>query len=702
MKPSLESDEEEELGALQKTLRERANRSIQHLSSMLAGHSSDSETSEPNQQELLSSVQQNPCSPVQQSEAVSQLRSLLQMKTKDANIQSLSPSRRKLAAKQRDTDDGSSSQPGVHNLVPIINNQSEYIQHLEAEVKFCKEELLEMKQRVRVVIVENEKLHHELKAKTIEDTLKEYTFVNSTLNMEHTAENTLKERLGSVNQAEDHKWRKEMEQLKCLYQAQTETLEAQVVSLKKDLACIQKEYEESKERLRHKEAMAVAAGTGQRVSGLCLKCAQHEAVLAETHTNVHVQSIERLTKERDELMTVLCSLRASQTDAQQREWGAYQQVKQAVEMAEEANLEKTRALVQCEHFHNELTRQRERLERELASEQDKISQAREAARSESKKEREELMQTLSSLSQKVAELQGLLDRGERDRNSLNSQLEEAYKKLTVQETDSSKMCAELRFLLSQAQLKKEEAERDVRDISSKLGRQLELAEQEVQKLGVELSGYRQRLEEAQRAEGRARAEAAGLAEGLSRAQRQLHLTRQEKEASERCCGEDMAALTFQAQRRERELTQTLQQMEAQHEKSVRETDALLSAQNSLIRKLKEECHTLGAKLEELAQSSRAEMEQLSLEREHLQESAEKLRGRCEEMEEQCVQHGRMHQRMKQRLQQLDQHCQASSQQVLQLLSRQKQLMQERQQLTEDLHSLKSQVHAGKRMDRLAV
>lgn len=53
------------------------------------------------------------------------------------------------------------------------------------------------------------------------------------------------------------------------------------------------------------------------------------------------------------------------------------------------------ALVQCEHFHNELTRQRERLERELASEQEKISQAREAVRSESKKEKEELAQTVS-------------------------------------------------------------------------------------------------------------------------------------------------------------------------------------------------------------------------------------------------------------------------------------------------------------------
>ncbi|XP_043112013.1 serologically defined colon cancer antigen 8 homolog isoform X2 [Puntigrus tetrazona] len=667
MKPSLDSDEEEELGALQKTLRERANRSIQHLSSMLASHSSDSECSEPKQQQEKLS----PPLPAQQSEAVSQLRSLLQRQSKDANVASPSPSKRKLTGK-RATDEGNSSLPGVHDLVPIIHNQSEYIQHLEAEVKFCKDELLGMKQRVRVVIVENEKLHEELKAKAVEETLKEYTF----LNMERTPEKSSKQRLDSVNQAEDHKWKKEMEQLKCLYQAQTETLEAQVVSLKKELVSIQKEYEEMKERLRHKEAMAVAAGSGQRVGGLCLKCAQHEAVLAETHSNVHVQSIERLTKERDELMTVLCSLRASQTEAQQREWAAYQQVKQAVEMAEEANLEKTRALVQCEHFHNELTRQRERLERELASEQEKISQAREAVRLESKKEKEELAHTVTSLSQRVAELEGLLERGDRDRNSLNGQLEEVYKRFTAQETESSKVCAELRFLLSQAQLKKEESEREVRDISSKLGRQLELAEQEVQKLGVELNGCRQRLEEAQRAEGRARAEAAGLAEGLSRAQRQLHLTRQEKEAVERCCGEDMAALTFQAQRRERELTQTLQQMEAQHERSVTETDALLSAQNSLIGKLKEECQMLGAKLEELAQSCRVEMEQLSLEKEHLQESADKLRGRCEEMEEQCVQHGRMHQRMKQRLQQLDQHCQASSQQVLQLLSRQKQLLQE--------------------------
>lgn len=38
--------------------------------------------------------------------------------------------------------------------------------------------------------------------------------------------------------------------------------------------------------------------------------------------------------------------------------------------------------------------------------------------------------------------------------------------------------------------------------------------------------------------------------------------------------------------------------------TARETDYLLSAQNNLIGKLKEECHILGEKLEELTQDSR--------------------------------------------------------------------------------------------------
>jgi len=70
---------------------------------------------------------------------------------------------------------------------------------------------------------------------------------------------------------------------------------------RKELAVSQRECEEVGSRLRHREAQAEAAakrggGGAPRVGGLCLKCAQHEAVMAETHANVHMQAVERLTK----------------------------------------------------------------------------------------------------------------------------------------------------------------------------------------------------------------------------------------------------------------------------------------------------------------------------------------------------------------------------------------------------------------------
>lgn len=58
----------------------------------------------------------------------------------------------------------------------------------------------------------------------------------------------------------------------------------------------------------------------------------------------------------------------------------------------------SQALVQSEHVLTELARQRERLEKELALEQEKIAQARDAARSESKREKEELAQMVSTFS----------------------------------------------------------------------------------------------------------------------------------------------------------------------------------------------------------------------------------------------------------------------------------------------------------------
>ncbi|XP_048699674.1 serologically defined colon cancer antigen 8 isoform X3 [Caretta caretta] len=569
------------------------------------------------------------------------------------------------------------------------------------------EELSGMKDRIRVVVLENEKLHEEMKSLTVEQTLREQTLLDASANarnswtvggddsylcqpVKSSPSHNKEQVLATTATAETEKWQLELEKLKLLYQERTDTLEAQVRSLRKDLSESEKNCEDLKGRLKHQDSL-IATTNSNRVGGLCLKCAQHEAVLSQTHSNVHMQTIERLTKERDDLMGALVSVRRNLSEMQQRESSAYEQVKQAVQMTEEANLEKMKALVQCEQLKSEMERQKDRLERELIAQLDKRTGEKEALRGEMKKEREDLASTVMVLSQNVATLEARLEKITREKNSIANQLEEAQNQLTSQEMEVNKVCGEMRFQLNQTKIKKDEAEKKHREYRTKTVRELEIKDQEIEKLGLELNENKLRLEQAQQDAARAKDECLKLTELLGKSEHQLYLTRLEKESIQHSLSNEARTRALQAEQREQELTQKMQQMEAQHDKTVNELDSLLTSQNTFIAKLKEECCTLARKLEHVTEKNRSEVSQLSQENEYVYDRLEKMQKRNDELEEQCIQHGRMHERMKLRLHQLDKHCQTTAQQLVELLNKQNQLFRERQMLTEEVQFLRTQL-----------
>ncbi|XP_042302842.1 serologically defined colon cancer antigen 8 [Sceloporus undulatus] len=636
---------------------------------------------------------------LQYSHAVNQLKALLrQQEEKESEM---SPSRRRRMSPTRTAKAADQSLPALCDLVPIVHDQSQYINHLEAEVKFCKEEMSELKSRIHVVVLENEKLHDDLKMLTVECTLRGQTLLDTSATPQnacgaysHVGEagksSSHKNEQAAVATLEIDKWQLELDKLKCLHQERTEALEAQVQSLRKQLAESQKNCEELTGRLRHQDMLSTASSSN-RAGGLCLKCAQHEAVLSQTHSNVHMQTIERLTKEKEELLAALSSLRINLSEMQRRECSAYEQVKQAVHMTEEANLERTKAFVQCEQLKNEMERQRNRLERELGIQLDKRAQEREAVREEMKKEKENLSSMVMSLSQNVASLEAQVDRITREKISLASQLEEAHNQNASHEMEINKVCGEIRYQLNQTKMKKDEVEKEHREYRTKTMRELEIKDQEIVKLQAEFNQNKQRLEQAHQDIAGAKDECLKLTELLGKAEHQLHLTRLEKENIQHSFSKEAKTRALQAQQREQELTQKMQQMEAQHDKTVNELDALLRSQNVLLSKLKEECCTLAKKLEYITEKSRSEIGQLSQENEYIHDRLERMQKRNGELEVQCVQHGKMHEKMKLRLHQLDKHCQTTAQQLVELLNKQNELYKERQALKEEVDFLQTQL-----------
>ncbi|KFQ91075.1 Serologically defined colon cancer antigen 8, partial [Nipponia nippon] len=597
---------------------------------------------------------------LQHSHAVNQLKSLLQRQERMES--EVSPSRTKTSF-CKPPEAATGDLPALSDLVPIINDQSQYINHLEAEVKFCKEELSGMKDRVQIVVLENEELHQKLKFLTAEY-LREQTLLDASANTQSSwpvggndcsmHQPVTSSPAHNKNQAfvraavgEIEKWHAELEKLKLLYQEKVNILDAEIQSLRKDLSESQKTCKDLEGRLKHQKSL-VSATNSSWVGGLCLKCAQHEAVLAQTHSNVHMQTIERVTKERDDLMDALVSLRRNMKEIQQRESNACEQVKQAVQMTEEANIEKTKALVQCEQLKSEMERQKNRLESELAAQLNKRTDEKEALREEMKKEREDLAAMVTAMSENVAMLEAQVERITREKNSLVNQLEESQHQLASHEMDMNKVCGEMRYQLNQTKMKKDEAEKELREYRTKTIRELEIKDQKIEKLGLELNGNKQRLEQAQQDVTGAREECLKLTELLSKSEHQLHLTRLEKESIQQSISKGRKARALQAQQREQELTQKMQQAWALTHKPVNELDSLLTSQNTFIAKLKEECCMLARKLEQMSEKYRSEVNQLSQEKEYLHGRLEKMQKRNDELDQQCIQHGRMHERMKSR------------------------------------------------------
>ncbi|XP_070925592.1 serologically defined colon cancer antigen 8 isoform X5 [Macaca nemestrina] len=595
---------------------------------------------------------------LQQSHAVNQLKDLLRRQAdKESEV---SPSRRKMSP-LRSLEHEETNMPTMHNLVPIINDQSQYIHHLEAEVKFCKGN------------VQNSWI-----------TTGEDSGVGETAKRPFSHDNA------DIGKAASAGEQLELEKLKLTYEEKYEIQESQLKFLRKDLAEYQRTCEDLKEQLKHKEFL-LAANTSNRVAGLCLKCAQHEAVLSQTHNNVHMQTIERLMKERDDLMSALVSVRSSLADTQQREASAYEQVKQVLQISEEANFEKTKALIQCDQLRKELERQAERLEKELASQQEKRAIEKDMMKKEITKERESMGSKMLILSQNIAQLEAQVEKVTKEKISAINQLEEIQSQLASREMDVTKVCGEMRYQLNKANMEKDEAEKEHREFRAKTNRDLEIKDQEIEKLRIELGESKQHLEQEQQKAARAREECLRLTELLGESEHQLHLTRQEKDSIQQSFSKEAKAQALQAQQREQELTQKIQQMEAQHDKTENEQYLLLTYQNTFLTKLKEECCTLAKKLEQISQKTRSEIAQLSQEKRYTYDKLGKLQRRNEELEEQCVQHGRVHEIMKQRLRQLDKHSQATAQQLVQLLNKQNQLLLERQSLSEEVDRLRTQV-----------
>ncbi|CAH1791029.1 unnamed protein product [Owenia fusiformis] len=588
-----------------------------------------------------------------------------------------------------------SEMPNQEEILSLLQKQALYIQHMEGENKYCKEEFEVLKTRLQGLVLENGKLYEQVKAAAIQEIMKEKggelpQSISGEQGQQHQDENIPK-----MDKKDMTMWKKELSRLSAMHAAKTQRLEAQLSYTKSELGRHEKIVEDLKSRLRTVESLPNLSQSsthgGSTGYTLCVICAKNEALLPQYQGLQPSANLEKITKERDELTETITQLKARLDELKKNEEDSYEQVKKSLELVEAAQLDKTQALVQSEQLREEVSNSRQRMEQLILDGQKSIQEERKIVRKECELEMNELNSKVKELLETNTTLEAQIEKVTREKMSTMAELQQSRHQIQSYDDDYNRSSSGVQATLTQAKIERDIAVKDITKVAHKLERLKRDKEQDEAKLRSELEDVRRRLLVAEKELMSSKEECIQLTTTNQALEREAHLAKISKESIERGRSDEIKNVTRRATQREEELNMLLNDTEARHSQSRCELEEMLDKQNSLVGKLREECRRQAGQIEQITSKYRNESRQIRASNEELTIRLEKALRKISELDNQHVQHGRVHEKMRQRLRQMDEHAQHSAQQIVELLNKQGTMMKDRQMLAREVEFLRKQM-----------
>ncbi|KAI4472123.1 serologically defined colon cancer antigen 8 [Holotrichia oblita] len=464
-------------------------------------------------------------------------------------------------------------------LMSFIERQEEYIEQLERESRFCRDELSSMLGKVKEVISENENLHEKQKSnllKSVFDHLETETETETDLDI---AKN-----IKSPKHVLKHR---PLEGPTIVFESRISELEAQLTQTKIDLKKAQDENETFKRKV----------SDGMYGEGLdsCKK------------------QVENLQREKAVLQDTVSKLQSALTILRDKENNTCDQVKRSLDVAEQAQYEKTAAEHEIRRLKDELERQHGKLRDAINEQSRRIADERSAVERRYSQQIEQLTAELGIQWEQTNKLQLELDKQRRENGDLRRELAQKQAHIDDLKKDMNSKIISLQSDIGVSGAEKSALEQQIATLQMGNERQERQAKQEALRLQAEMQSLRQRLDRADADLIHSRRENIRLTEQVATLEKEtikmFQLKMNEVLAEERgrrsipspCNGgttSEIVALPPPKEDRERELSTMIQDIESKHAATVAELEGMIHSQNQLMDKLSDDCHVLTQKLEE--------------------------------------------------------------------------------------------------------
>ncbi|XP_076264415.1 serologically defined colon cancer antigen 8 homolog isoform X1 [Rhynchophorus ferrugineus] len=476
--------------------------------------------------------------------------------------------------------------PAPPELMSFIERQEDYIEQLEKESRFCKDELSSLLSKVKEVISENEHLHEKQKTKLIKS-----VFDHLETETETETEFDVAERKVSKSPKKT-RITKLIDGPAIVFESRISELEAQLTQSKIDL----KKSQEDNEVLRQK------LSDGSYFEGA-------------TYDNLRKQ-VDGCNREKEELQEKIKSLQSALSKLRDKENDTCDQVKRSLDVAEQAQYEKSAAELEIRRLKDELERQHLKLRDAIADQSRRISDERSAVERRYTQQIEQLTAEVGVQWETTNKLQLELDKQRRENTDFRRECAQKQALIDELKKDMQNKILTLQSDIGVTGAEKSALEQQISTLNMSNERTERQYKQEITRLQAEIQSLRQRLDRADADLIHSRRENIRLTEQVASLEKEINLNSALNEERSKSTTPRSSAImplpppTPKPEDREKELTSMIHDMENKHAATVAELESMIQSQNQLMDKLSSECHALTRKLDDASHRHKEEIREL--------------------------------------------------------------------------------------------
>uniref|UniRef100_A0A182IKQ7 Uncharacterized protein n=1 Tax=Anopheles atroparvus TaxID=41427 RepID=A0A182IKQ7_ANOAO len=435
-------------------------------------------------------------------------------------------------------------------LLGFIEKQESYIEQLERESQYCREELSTLLKKVKDVVSENEALTDRTRGKGLYQ-----------LDSSESEDVDYLDRVGRDG-------KKSLSGPNIVFESRISELEAQLAQSQIDLKKLFNENEDNKRKLLHG-----ASDVG--------------------NADAYRKQVENLQRDKQNLEETVRKLQLSIDQLKDSEACNFNKSQRSRDMIEQVAFERNQAEIEIRRLKDELERQHERV-REVQHEMAKrLAEERSNAERRYTYHVDQLGGDLSSQWEHATKLQLEVERMKRIESDYKRELNQKNTQIDELKMELKNKSAIFMSDLNQGSAEKQSLEQEITSLRLQLERTERQAKVEVSRLNAEITSLRQRLDRADADLLHSKRENLKLADDVSSLEKELTLGELNRET-----------------RPSKELAKIISDMEAKHTNTVSELEGMIQDQKQLMEKLTAECKSLTHKLEDTTQKHKEEKREL--------------------------------------------------------------------------------------------